>query len=97
MPRLTLYFKCPTYGVRELLVTPLRGSGRGAARGEQKKRRKKKTEEKNERRKKTPSPGEMIQGIGESREANKVGAISKGGGCWVRGGGGLWCNGGRGV
>lgn len=44
----------------------------------------------------------MIQGIGESREANKVGAISKGGGCWgwgwgVRGGGGLWCNGGRGV
>lgn len=40
-----------------------------------KERRRRRTREE----KKNHLPGEMIQGIGESREANKVGAISKGG------------------
>lgn len=83
MPGLTLYFKCPTYGVRELLVPSLSGSDRAAAHWLEKRKGKKSRRRRRRRgrgKKNSHLPGEMIQGVGESREANKVGAISRGGG-----------------
>lgn len=66
--------------MRELLVTLLSGSS-GTLAVKRKKVQKKVGEEEGEEEKKKRKhlPGEMIQGIGKSREANKVGAISKGG------------------